>query len=29
MGCDRIQGFYFSKPLPALEFEKLLFSSMA
>ncbi|MBR6223966.1 MAG: EAL domain-containing protein [Lachnospiraceae bacterium] len=23
-GCDVIQGFYFSKPLPASEFEKLL-----
>ncbi|MCK5153844.1 MAG: EAL domain-containing protein [Spirochaetales bacterium] len=24
MGCDRFQGFYFSKPLPANEFKKLL-----
>lgn len=24
MGCDMIQGFYFSKPLPQEEFEKLL-----
>ena len=24
MGCDVIQGYYFSKPLPAEEFEKLL-----
>ena len=24
MGCDRLQGFYFSKPLPADEFETLI-----
>ncbi len=24
MGCDRFQGFYYSKPLPANEFKKLL-----
>ena len=24
MGCDVIQGYYFSKPLPSEEFEKLL-----
>ncbi len=24
LGCDTIQGYYFSKPLPAEEFEKLL-----
>ena len=24
MGCDIIQGFYFSKPVPADEFEKLI-----
>ena len=24
MGCDLVQGFYFSRPLPASEFEKLL-----
>lgn len=24
MGCDRFQGFYFSKPVPANEFKKLL-----
>ncbi|MDD3411858.1 MAG: EAL domain-containing protein, partial [Eubacteriales bacterium] len=24
IGCDRVQGFYFSKPLPIPEFEKLL-----
>ena len=24
MGCDRMQGFYFSRPLPAKEFEALL-----
>ena len=24
VGCDSIQGFYFSKPVPTLEFEKLL-----
>lgn len=24
IGCDRIQGYYFSKPLPAEEFEKYL-----
>ena len=23
-GCDVIQGYYFSKPLPQLEFEELL-----
>jgi diguanylate cyclase (GGDEF)-like protein len=26
MDCDQIQGFYFSKPLPATEFEQLLHS---
>ena len=25
MGCSIAQGFYFSKPMPAKEFEKLLF----
>jgi diguanylate cyclase (GGDEF)-like protein len=24
MGCDQIQGYYFSKPIPAQDFEKLL-----
>ncbi|MBQ1554716.1 MAG: EAL domain-containing protein, partial [Clostridia bacterium] len=24
MGCDIVQGYYFSKPLPAAEFERLL-----
>jgi len=24
MGCDEIQGFFFSKPIPASDFEKLL-----
>ena len=24
MGCQLIQGYYFSKPLPAGEFEKLI-----
>ena len=24
VGCDIIQGFYFSKPVPADEFEKLI-----
>ncbi len=27
LGCERAQGYYYSKPLPADEFEKLLFSS--
>ena len=26
MGCDRFQGFYFSKPIPVEEFEKLFLS---
>ena len=24
MGCDIVQGYYFSKPLPAEEFERFL-----
>lgn len=24
LGCDVIQGYYFSKPVPALEFEKFI-----
>ncbi len=24
MGCDKAQGYYFSKPIPKEEFEKLL-----
>ncbi len=24
LGCDEVQGFYVSKPLPKSEFEKLL-----
>ena len=24
IGCDELQGYYFSKPIPAIEFEKLL-----
>ena len=24
LGCDMIQGFYFAKPMPIAEFEKLL-----
>jgi EAL domain-containing protein (putative c-di-GMP-specific phosphodiesterase class I) len=27
-GCDRGQGFYFSRPVPALEFAKLLESGI-
>ncbi len=26
--CDRLQGYYFSRPVPAEEFEKLLFSQL-
>jgi diguanylate cyclase (GGDEF)-like protein/PAS domain S-box-containing protein len=29
MGCTRFQGYYFSRPLPALEFEGLIEKSMA
>ena len=28
MGCDIIQGYYFSRPLPADEFEKLIIKSL-
>jgi EAL domain-containing protein (putative c-di-GMP-specific phosphodiesterase class I) len=28
MGCTRFQGYYFSRPLPALEFEGLIEKSM-
>ena len=24
MGCDMVQGYYFSRPLPANEFERLI-----
>jgi polar amino acid transport system substrate-binding protein len=24
-GCDYLQGYYFSKPVPVFEFQKLLF----
>ena len=28
-GCDLVQGFYFSRPLPAEEFEKLIEKEIA
>jgi diguanylate cyclase (GGDEF)-like protein/PAS domain S-box-containing protein len=29
IGCDELQGYYFSKPLPSIEFEALLISNLA
>jgi EAL domain-containing protein (putative c-di-GMP-specific phosphodiesterase class I) len=28
MGCDMVQGFYFSKPVPPEEFEKLIMKEL-
>ena len=29
MGCDMVQGYYFSKPVPAEEFERFLLEHIA